>query len=197
MEPSEKLIEFRILVGSKSGNANSASFAFNSSNKLTRLAVWQDKSFKAPHGFNPNHRPVVTSGHRPAPNMGIYATVYDLEIKSKRQYKLFSALISGCLGLQIIVAGALTALGASNGSHSAVTVLGAINIVIAGFLTYLKGSGLPNRLKYFQHEWGKVREYIEQRERDFSCSHTDISVHEEVNIIRRMYEEVRADIEAN
>lgn len=123
--------------------------------------------------------------------------MYDREVKAKRQYKVFSTLISTCLGLQIIVAAALTALGAANGSHSAVTVFGAINTVIAGFLTYLKGSGLPNRMKYYQHEWAKVREYIEQRERDLSYTHDYIDVHEEVNIIRRMYEEVRADVENN
>lgn len=119
--------------------------------------------------------------------MGIYFTVYDNEIKAKRQYKIFATLINTCLGLQIVVAAALTALGASNGSHNAVTALGAINTVIAGFFTYLKGSGLPNRLKYFQPKWGKVREYIEQRERDFSCEHNDISVHDGVDTIRRMY----------
>ena len=98
----------------------------------------------------------MTVAGRPTPNTGIYATVVDKEIKSKKSYKYFSLLINSCLGLQILVAAALTALGASNGSHATVTVFGAINTAIAGFLTYLNGSGLPNRLKYFQHEWGKV-----------------------------------------
>lgn len=165
--------------------------------KTNEFVVWQEKSFKAPQGFNPNHRIVFSTSQRPAPNLGIYSTVYDHEVKAKRQYKLFATLINACLGLQIIVAAALTALGAANGSHSAVTVFGAINTVIAGFLTYLKGSGLPNRMKYYQHEWAKVREYIEQRERDLSYTNNYIDVHEEVNIIRRMYEEVRADVENN
>ena len=95
------------------------------------------------------------------------------------------------------MAAALTAIGAANGNHSAVTVFGAINTIIAGFLTYLKGSGLPNRLKYFQHEWGKVREYIEQRERDIICGQIDVNIYEEVERIRKMYESVKADIEAN
>lgn len=54
-------------------------------------------------------------------------------------------LISVALIMQLIVAAALTALGAADGNHGAVTVFGGINTVIAGFLTYLKGSGLPNR----------------------------------------------------
>lgn len=73
-------------------------------------------------------------------------------------------LISSCLGVQIIVAAALTALGAAHANSHAVTVFGAINTVIAGFLAYLKGSGQPMRYKYYAHEWSKIREYIEQRE---------------------------------
>lgn len=117
-------------------------------------------------------------------------------MKAKRSYKFASVLINGCLGVQLVAAATLTALGAGNGSRGLVTVFGAINTVIAGFLTYLKGSGLPNRLKYFQHEWGKVREYIEQRERDISIDGS-IDVQEEYNIVQEMYEEVQADIQAN
>lgn len=87
------------------------------------------------------------SGGRPAPNLGIYARVVHNEQDSKIGYKYFSWLINGCLGLQIVVAAALTAMGAAGASRSAVTVFGAINTVIAGVLTFLKGSGLPNRLK--------------------------------------------------
>jgi hypothetical protein len=94
----------------------------------------------------------VTTSGRPAPNVGIYATVVDNEVKQKNQYKLYSRGINACLGLQIVVAATLTALGAGNGSRAAVTVFGGINTVIAGILTYLKGSGLPGRIQYFQHE---------------------------------------------
>lgn len=52
--------------------------------------------------------------------MGIYTTVCDREIKCKRNYKFASRLINTCLGLQIVVAAALTALGAANGNRKAV-----------------------------------------------------------------------------
>ena len=55
---------------------------------------------------------------------------------------------------------------------------------------------MPNRYKYFGHEWAKVREYIEQRERDLSYDYS-IDVLKEVKIIRDMFEEVRADVELN
>jgi hypothetical protein len=147
---------------------------------------------------------MVTTQGRPAPNRGIYVHVVDSEIKCRKSYRFFSRLINSCLGLQIIVAAALTSLGAANSRGSVITVFvsvrsqvtkkrlmfrkGAINTVIAGFLTYLKGSGLPNRLKYFQHEWAKVREYIEQRERDLSIG-DDVDVMQEVVTVRQMFEE--------
>ena len=49
-------------------------------------------------------------------------------------------------------AAALTALGAAGASRSAVTVFGAMNTVMAGMLIFLKGSGLSNRLEYYQAE---------------------------------------------
>lgn len=139
---------------------------------------------------------------RPAPNIGIYQRVYANEQTYAKQFKIYSVIINGALGLQIMFAAALTALGAGNGSHKAVTVFGAANTVLAGLLTFLKGSGLPNRLKYYENSWSKVREYIEQRERDIA---SDVhrggfgweEVAAEIAIIEKMYEDVRQDIEAN
>lgn len=70
---------------------------------------------------------------------------FALHQKMRRKYENFTVLINVALVLQLIVAAALTALGASNSNHRAVTAFGGVNTVIAGFLTYLKGSGLPNR----------------------------------------------------
>lgn len=135
--------------------------------------------------------------YRPAPNQGIYRHVVIEENAARRKYVIFSRLINGCLGLQIIVAAALTALGAGDGPHAVVTIFGAINTVIAGFLTYLKGSGLPSRPKFFQNEWSKLREHIEQRERDFGCKSCKLEVDEEVEKVEEMYKEIRAMIEAS
>lgn len=134
---------------------------------------------------------------RAAPNLGIYNRVCHREAQAKRGFKLASFLINGCLGLQVIVAAALTAMGAANTNHVSITAFGAINTVIAGILTYLKGSGLPNRIRWAENEWKKVREYIEQRERDFSRPDCRLDIHEVVQIIEAMYEEVKADIQNN
>ncbi|OCK89580.1 uncharacterized protein K441DRAFT_476253, partial [Cenococcum geophilum 1.58] len=134
---------------------------------------------------------------RPASNLGIYARTVRAEDRATLQYRIFSFLINACLGIQIIVAASLTALGAGNGPHRVVTGFGAINTIIAGFLTYLKGSGLPNRYKHQQNQWGKVREYIEQRERDFCLERCALEVDEEIDIIERMYEDVRSEMESS
>lgn len=77
----------------------------NESNPLNEfrllVGIYQHKTFRAPHGFTPNRRPQAGLDHRPAPNMGIYTTVCDSEIKCKRNHKTFSRLINGCLGLQM------------------------------------------------------------------------------------------------
>ena len=134
---------------------------------------------------------------RPASNVGIYARVVNNEKKALEDFKNSSRLINSCLGLQLVVAAALTALGAGNGPHAVVTVFGAINTVIAGFLTYLKGSGLPNRYKFYASSWSKVREYMEQREREFERSDCVLNVEEVIRKVEDMYEEVRLDVEAN
>lgn len=140
---------------------------------------------------------IFSSGGRPAPNLGIYARVVHNEQTAKIGFKYFSWLINGCLGLQIVVAATLTALGAAGGSRGAVTVFGAVNTVFAGILTFLKGSGLPNRFKYYQTEWKRVREFIEQRERDFSRPNCDLDVYSVAGIVESMYDEVKMDLEAS
>ncbi|KAF2034984.1 hypothetical protein EK21DRAFT_55228, partial [Setomelanomma holmii] len=134
---------------------------------------------------------------RAAPNLGIYNRVCHREAQAKRGYKLAAMLINGCLGIQIVVAAALTAMGAANSNHVGITAFGAINTVIAGILTYLKGSGLPNRIRYYENEWKRVREYIEQRERDFSRPDCTLNVTDIVSTIEAMYEQVKADIQSN
>ena len=127
---------------------------------------------------------------RSAPNLGIYTRVVRAETRAALDYRTFSILINTCLGLQIIVAAALTAIGAANGPHALVTIFGAINTVMAGILTYLKGSGMPEKQKHLSQEWTKIREYIEQREREFCLESCELDPGEELAIIERMYEDV-------
>ncbi|KAL9091585.1 MAG: hypothetical protein Q9159_001323 [Coniocarpon cinnabarinum] len=126
IDPTSPLATFRLLVG-----------------------ITSDTSIHPPNST------WFTASKRPAPNVGIFPRIIHNEMHAKSGYKTYSILINACLGLQIIVAASLTAMGAGSVNHSAVTAFGAINTVIAGFLTFLKGSGLPNRLKYYRGEWMK------------------------------------------
>ncbi|KAF2279428.1 uncharacterized protein EI97DRAFT_371271, partial [Westerdykella ornata] len=173
LQPEDKLTIFRHLVGILSSPS------------------------LAPNGEpNLSHNNLIPNS-RAAPNLGIYNRVIHRERQAKQGYKFAAVLINGCLGVQIIVAAALTAMGAAGSSSSGVTAFGAINTVIAGLLTYLKGSGLPMRLRYYENEWKKVREFIEQRERDFSRPDCPLDVYEVVRVVEAMYEDVKADIQTN
>lgn len=143
------------------------------------------------------HNDPDLAADRPVANLGIYQRIVKQEQKYKKQFNVFSWLINSALGLQIVFAAALTALGAGNGPRSAVTAFGALNTIIAGFLTYLKGSGLPHRLKYYKDELSKTREYIEQREREFARGDTTVDLKSEVAVIEEMYQSVRREIEMN
>ncbi|KAJ5625470.1 hypothetical protein N7510_001779 [Penicillium lagena] len=144
--------------------------------------------------------PALTQGGhlpRPADNVGIYTRVVTNETNAGRGYRMFSWMINTCLGIQIVVAAAVTALGAASGPHTAVTAFGAINTILAGILTYLRGSGLPDRLKQYQNRWKNIREYIEQREREFCLEGCDLDVQEEIFIVESMYQSVKDEMEAS
>ena len=134
---------------------------------------------------------------RPAPNIGIYNRVATEERKARLQYYASALVINVCLLAQVVFASALTALGAGNGSHDQITALGAANTVIAAILTFTKGSGLPNRLRQYQCTLRKVREYIEQRERDFAQLDCQLDLDYEMQIIKGMYEQARQNDENN
>ncbi|KAK0507787.1 hypothetical protein JMJ35_009676 [Cladonia borealis] len=134
---------------------------------------------------------------RPAPNVGIYKRIASEERKAKLEYYACALLINACLLAQVVFASALTALGAGHGSHNQITGLGAANTVIAAILTFTKGSGLPNSLQQYQQLLRKVREYIEQRERDFAQSDCRLCVDLEMQRIKEMYDEARQIHENN
>lgn len=136
-------------------------------------------------------------GHkkRPAENQGTYKRLVDAEMKARLQYYFSSSIINVCLLAQIVIAAAVTALGAANVSHTAIMILGLANTVIAGGMTYLKGQGLPERLIQYANGLRKVREYLEERERQFMRSDCKLDVDQEAGIIIRMYEAVRQKAE--
>ncbi|KAL6721787.1 hypothetical protein ACLMJK_000892 [Lecanora helva] len=137
------------------------------------------------------------NSRRKARNIGIYNRVIREEREAKLQYLFSALLINTCLLAQVVFASALTALGAGHGSHTQITILGAANTVIAAVLTFTKGQGLPNRLRQYQCSLRKIREHIEQREREFAQSDCRLDVDVEMLRIMEMYEEIRQNDENN
>jgi len=137
------------------------------------------------------------SSKRSARNVGVYKRVCSEERHARIEYYASATLINMCLILQIIFGAVLTALGAASGSHTAITAFGAANTVIASLLSFTKGQGLPNRLRQYQNTLRKVREYIEQRERDFSQLDCKLDLDHEIKTIVEMYENTRQNDENN
>lgn len=155
------------------------------------------KVFRNLVGITPLPVPGKKEPKRPAENKGTYKRLCESEAKARVEYYATATAINTCLLAQIVVAAALTALGASDGSHIVITVLGSINTIIAGIMTYLKGQGLPTRLLEYANGLRKVREYIEEVERQFMRPDTKLDLDAEVKKCIDMYEAVRQNAEDN
>ena len=144
--------------------------------------------------------PVVSSsGHatRTAANIGIYTRVVRHERAAKKMHRVIKFLSSLCLGLQIIMGAAVTALGAAKGSYNGITGLGAVSTVTASIVAYIKGTGQPQKLKYVENRWKWIREHIEQRERELCLADCQLDVYHEVRIVEEMYGAVVAELDAD
>ncbi|KAL8948623.1 MAG: hypothetical protein Q9222_005201 [Ikaeria aurantiellina] len=156
-----------------------------------------------PESLAPSTKSTNPFSRRPAPNLGIYARIAIEERNARLQFYATASLINACYFGQIIVAAALTALGASSSSHIVITVLGALNTVIAGILTYLKGQGLPNRLRQYWNGLRKCREFIEEKERQCEAEgwgedgDEGMDIEHEIEVMVRMYHDVRQTAEDN
>lgn len=135
--------------------------------------------------------PDSVSAARPTENQGTYKRLVDAELKARLQYYFSASIINTGLIAQMVFVATLTALGAGRKSFMAITVLGSVNTVIAGGMAYLKGQGLPERLVQYANDLRKVREYLEERERQFMQPDCRLDVDQETRIILRMYQAAR------
>lgn len=139
--------------------------------------------------------PDFNSAARPAENQGTYKRLVDAELKARVEYYFSASIINTGLAAQLVFAATLTALGASQKSFMAITVLGSVNTVIAGGMAYLKGQGLPERLVQYANDLRKVREHLEERERQFMRPDCPLNVDQETRTILRMYQAARKKAE--
>ncbi|OAL28846.1 hypothetical protein AYO20_09326 [Fonsecaea nubica] len=116
-----------------------------------------------------------------------------------RFYYIAMCVSHGMLWLQIGIGATVTALGTtnSNAARIAITVLGAINTVIAGFLTFLKSRNQPNRALQFRNGLRGVYEDLWQVDAEMLSGKGDIDVDQKVDDLWKKYKEVTAEAEAN
>ncbi|KAK3398266.1 hypothetical protein B0T20DRAFT_479032 [Sordaria brevicollis] len=97
--------------------------------------------------------------------VGMYAATMKAQREKRVKHALIDFLLYASHLAQILIGATLTAFGPSAGKHAIlITVLGAINTVIAGVLALIKGQGLPERLRHDQSEFRKLQDWIEQTE---------------------------------
>ncbi|KAF3767177.1 hypothetical protein M406DRAFT_241241, partial [Cryphonectria parasitica EP155] len=96
---------------------------------------------------------------------GVYKNVLREKRRRKAQHFVMSWLLYFIHFAQIVIGATLTALGPNASRYTVpITVLGAINTVIAGVLALMKGQGLPERLHKDETEFRRLQEWIEETE---------------------------------
>ncbi|KAL0936023.1 C6 transcription factor [Colletotrichum truncatum] len=97
--------------------------------------------------------------------LGIYAATIATARRLRITRILVSILLYVCHAAQLIIGAVLTAMGPSAGTHRlGITILGAVNTVVAGVLTFMKGQGMPEKLRKNETEFRRLQNWIEETE---------------------------------
>ena len=141
-------------------------------------------------------------------NDGYYQRAVDEQLKASILYNCCDIFFTAVYILQISVAAIITALSAYTGHRITLTILGAVNTVLAGLMAYFKGMGLPFRLRKSRDQFDAVRIYAEYKERQFSeyvhfgtvrsdPSITSLDPWIEADTVRKLYEAAKKDEQDN
>lgn len=97
--------------------------------------------------------------------VGIYRAVIKAKRNKMWQFRAMWCVVLFCHFAQIIIGAALTALGPLANDHGVViTILGALNTVIAGILALVSGQGVPDRIQKDEIGYRKIQDWIEETE---------------------------------
>lgn len=129
-----------------------ASFNHEHESSLDRL-----KAYREAAGITDTSGSAAKELKRSASDAPVYRQILKAEKRARLQYYAAASLISSCLILQIMVAIAVTSLGAADGSRNAISGLGAVNTVLACLLAFFRDRGVPISLKKNQNSLRKVR----------------------------------------
>ncbi|KAI0110221.1 hypothetical protein F4814DRAFT_396288 [Daldinia grandis] len=115
------------------------------------------------YGRDTNESGTLEEGRNTA--VGIYKSVIRTQQIKGVQNALLTAFLYLCYFAQIVIGAALTAIGPNSGRYEVlITVLGAINTVLAGILALIKGSGQPQRLEKDRVGFRRLQDWIEETE---------------------------------
>jgi len=64
----------------------------------------------------------------------------------------------------VVLGAVVTGLGATESSHLIITIIGALNTIIAGLVAYLKSRGQPMRARMYKDDLERVVDEIENSE---------------------------------
>jgi len=101
-------------------------------------------------------------------NEGIYGRAIDEALTASVYFNLSNWFINALYCAQIFIAAAITGLASYKGHEIPLTILGAMNAVLAGLMALLKGQGLPVRMRRSRDQFQNVMKTIENTERLFS-----------------------------
>lgn len=101
-------------------------------------------------------------------NEGIYGRAIDEALKASVGYNVSTWFINSLYVVQIFVAATITGLASYHGHEIPLTVLGAVNAILAGLMALIKGQGLPVRLRRSRDQFQNVMKTIENTERMFA-----------------------------
>jgi hypothetical protein len=101
-------------------------------------------------------------------NDGIYGRAIDEALVASVWFNVSNFFINALYCLQIFIAATITALASYHGHEIPLTVLGALNAVLAGLMALLKGQGLPVRMRRSRDQFQNVMKTIENKERMFA-----------------------------
>ena len=114
------------------------------------------------------------------------------EIHKTLLNQLFSIFFNSLAILQLVIGATITALGPLADDHMvAITILGAVNTIIAGVLALMKGRGLPQRLRKDLAEIRKVMTYIEEVEINLKYGDGEETNRDVMSLIRNVFDQYK------
>ncbi|KAG8169295.1 hypothetical protein KVR01_000040 [Diaporthe batatas] len=97
--------------------------------------------------------------------VGVYKSVIEQQRRKRLVHHTLGIVLYISHFLQIVLAAVLTALGPNAKNYEVpITILGAVNTVVAGVLALLKGSGVIERVSKDEVDFKKLQDWIEETE---------------------------------